>query len=64
MKKFTFAAAAALALASAAPVVAETATNDDPFVSTQGSLELLGANGMAALAGAILIIGIAAAGDS
>lgn len=63
MKKFTIAAAAALALASAAPAVAETATNDDPFVSTQGSL-LLGSSGIAAVAGAIIIIGIAAAGDS
>ncbi|MGH1354871.1 MAG: hypothetical protein ACRBBS_07320 [Thalassovita sp.] len=64
MKKFTIAAAAALALASAAPAVADTATNDDPFVSTQASLAVGESSALAAVGAAILIIGIAAAGDS
>lgn len=62
MKKLTIAAVAALALTT--PAVAETATNDDPFVSTQGSLDLISTSGLAAIASTVLIIGIAAAGDS
>lgn len=47
MKKFTMAAAAALALATAAPAIADQKTSDDPFVSTQGSLPFLLAGGAA-----------------
>jgi hypothetical protein len=60
MKKLSIiAAAAALAVATAAPVAAETKTQD-PFVSTQGSLELgAGGAGIAAVAAVALLIAIA-----
>ncbi|WP_319824471.1 hypothetical protein [Thalassovita sp.] len=67
MKKFAFAAAAALAVTSAAPAFADTNVSDDPFVSTQASLEAagsLGLGGAGAIIGGILIIGVIAAGDS
>lgn len=56
MKKIsTFAAAAALAIASAAPVMAQDAkTTADPFVSTQGALGM----STAAMVGAGLAVGI------
>ena len=65
MKKLSIiAAAAALAVATAAPVAAETKTQD-PFVSTQGSLDLgAGGAGLAAIAGIALIIVIASTDDS
>jgi hypothetical protein len=64
MKKFTIAAAAALALASAAPAVADTKTSDDPFVSTQlAGLGGIGSSG-AMLGFGFLTLGIIAAGDS
>lgn len=62
MKKLTIATVVALALTT--PAVADTVTNDDPFVSTQGSLVLAGTPGLAAIASTILILGIAAAGDT
>lgn len=64
MKKFSIAAAAVLALASAVPAVADTKTSDDPFVSTQASLALGGAGAAAAAVAALLVVGIAASGDS
>ena len=65
MKKFSIAAAAVLALASAVPAVADTKTSDDPFVSTaQTSLALGGTGAAAAAVAGLLIIGIAASGDS
>lgn len=63
MKTFTLAAAAALALASAAPALADQATNDDPFVSTQGELTLTGSTGMM-IGGTMFFIAVAASGDS
>lgn len=65
MKKIsTFAAAAALAVASAAPVVAEEAkTTADPFVSTQGAMGMSTA-GMVAAGLAVGIIAIAAIDSS
>ncbi|MBA85554.1 hypothetical protein ACSSNL_08355 [Thalassobius sp. S69A] len=62
MKKFTIAAAAALALASAAPAMADTKTSDDPFISTAG-LEM-GPAAAVGILGTILVIGIASSGDS
>lgn len=70
MKKFTLAAAAVLALASAAPAVAETKTTDDPFVSTQaaGGFTFLGLTGGGAVASLIGVtvatFGIVSSGDS
>jgi uncharacterized membrane protein len=63
MKKFTLAAAAVLALASAAPAVADTKTSDDPFVSTQfGGLVL----GPLPIVGTLTVVAftVAASGDS
>ena len=62
MKKFSLAAAAVLALASAVPAVADTKVSDDPFVSTQGLLT--GNAGIGLGVAAIAIIAIAASGDS
>lgn len=64
MKKFTIAAAAAaLALASVAPAVADTKTSDDPFVSTQGGGFVFdAATGAWVIAG--VAIAVVAAGDS
>lgn len=60
MKKFTFAAAAAIALASAAPAIAQQAdVAADPFVASQGTTELAIIGGVTAL---VLIA--AASGDS
>ena len=60
MKKFTFAAAAAIALASAAPAIAQQAdVAADPFVASQGTTELALIGGVTAL---VLIA--AASGDS
>lgn len=57
MKKFsTFAAAAALAVASAAPVLAETKVDSDPFASSQ-ALGAGAAVGIAAGAAVILVVG-------
>jgi hypothetical protein len=69
MKKFTLAASAALALAAAAPAVADTKTTDDPFVSTQfAGFTFLGLSGGGAVASLIgVTIGtfaIASSGDS
>jgi hypothetical protein len=64
MKKFTIAAAATLALASAAPAIADQKTSDDPFVSTQGSLALGAGGAAAAAAVGIAIIAVAAGGDT
>ena len=64
MKKFTIAAAAALALASAAPAIADQKTSDDPFVSTQGSAALAGPGAVAAAVVGIAIVAVAASGDS
>ena len=65
MKKLSIiAASAALALATAAPVAAET-KSQDPFVSTQGSLALgAGGAGAAAIAAVVLAIVIASTDDS
>lgn len=65
MKKLSIiAAAAALAVATAAPVAAENNTQD-PFVSTQGSLDLgAGGAGIAAVAAVGLAIIIVASDDS
>ena len=65
MKKLSIiAAAAALAVATAAPVAAETKTQD-PFVSTQGSFELgAGGAGLAAVAAVGVLIIVAASDDS
>lgn len=62
MKKISImAAAAALTVATAAPVFAETKAQNDPFVSTQGSLALgAGGAGAAAIAAVTLAILIAA----
>jgi len=63
MKTFTtLATAAVLAAVTAAPVAAET--QNDPFVSTQGSLGIPGANGVAVGLVAVAIIAAAASGDS
>lgn len=62
MKKFTIAAVAALALASAAPAIADVKTSDDPFISTAG-LEM-GPAAAVGIIGAIMVIGIASSGDS
>jgi hypothetical protein len=65
MKKFTIAAATALALTAAAPAVADQKVSDDPFVSTQGGVAMLGgAGGIAAAVIAVAVIAVAAAGDS
>jgi hypothetical protein len=64
MKKFTIAAAAALSFAVAAPAVADQKVSDDPFVSTQGSVALGGAGGIAAAVIAVAVLAVAAAGDS
>jgi len=68
MKKFsTFAAAAAVTLAAAAPVAAEEATvNGDPFVSSQASAPMLGGLGAtgAIVAGTVLTIFTVAAIES
>jgi hypothetical protein len=64
MKKFSIAAAAALALASAAPAIAEQKTSDDPFVSTQGAMGLGLAGGLAVATVAVSALAVAAAGDS
>ncbi len=63
MKKFsTFAAAAALAVAAAAPVAAE---QNDPFVSTQGSAGFGAADaGNAAVAAVTVAIIVASSDDS
>lgn len=65
MKKMTtFAAAAALAVASAAPVMAQDAnTTADPFVSTQGAMGMSTA-AMVAAGLAVGIIAIAAIDSS
>ena len=61
MKKLSIiVAACSLAVATAAPLHAETKTQD-PFVSTQGSLDLgAGGAGAAAIAAIVLVIAIAA----
>lgn len=68
MKKFAFVAAATLALATAAPAIAEQNTTDNPFVSTQGSLVLLGGAGAATgiLIATVLtaFVAVASSGDS
>jgi mevalonate kinase len=68
MKKIsTFAAAAAVALAAAAPVAAEDAkVNSDPFVSSQGSLPLIAGlgTGGAIVAGTVLAVFTVAAIES
>ncbi len=67
MKKFTIAAAAALALASAAPAIADQKTSDDPFVSTQGSLPMgaIGVGGGLAIATIVVAaVAVASGGDS
>lgn len=66
MKKFTIAAAAALALASAAPAMADQKTSDDPFVSTQGGAMLTGGTATAAAVAVVVIatVAVAASGDS
>ncbi|MFD1509479.1 hypothetical protein [Lacimonas salitolerans] len=56
MKKFTIAAAAALAFASAAPAMADQKTSDDPFVSTQGSAALLAPGTATAIAAATVVV--------
>ncbi|WP_420566718.1 hypothetical protein [Thalassovita sp.] len=63
MKKFTIAAAAALTLAAAAPAVADTATTDDPFVSTQGALNLGGPN-LLLVGTLVTIVAVASGGDT
>lgn len=65
MKKIsTFAAAAAIAVAAAAPVAAQE--TNDPFVSSQASLGLagMGAGTGLAVVGIFTLITIAAAADS
>ena len=63
MKKLSIiAAAAALAVATVAPVAAETKTQD-PFVSTQGGLGAGGA-GLAAVGAVGVFIVIASSDDS
>ena len=64
MKKFTLAAAAALALATTAPATAETTVSDDPFATTQASLALAGLSGAAAIVGAMVLITVVAASDT
>ncbi|MCM2563898.1 hypothetical protein M8756_17420 [Lutimaribacter sp. EGI FJ00015] len=65
MKKFTIAAAAAMALASAAPAMADQKTSDDPFVSTQGGGALLAGGAATGIAiGTILLATVAIAGSS
>ncbi len=65
MNKFTMAALAAIALATAAPAMADQKTSDDPFVSTQGSAAgLAGAGGIAAAVAVIAVVAVAASGDS
>jgi hypothetical protein len=62
MKKISImAAVAALTVATAAPVLADTKTQNDPFVSTQGSA--LGADGttLAIIGGVLVVVAIAAA---
>ena len=68
MKKFTIAAAAVLALASAAPAIADTETSDSPFVSSQFAgftfLGLSGSAGISMLAFTFVGLGVSVAGDS
>jgi len=68
MKKIsTFAAAAAVALAAAAPAVADDAkVNSDPFVSSQGSLGIagMGAAGTVVAAAVATIFVVAAVESS
>ncbi|MFY0681098.1 MAG: hypothetical protein JXR13_11030 [Thalassovita sp.] len=64
MKKFTLAAAAALALATTAPATAETTVSDDPFATTQASLALPGLAGAAAIVGTLVLVTIVAATDT
>lgn len=61
MKKFSMAAVAALAIASAAPAVAqENSVEADPFVSTQGNEGIA----LGVIGGLTLLVLIAASGDS
>lgn len=62
MKKLSIAAAAALAIASAAPAVAqENTVAADPFVATQSTPEQIA---LGVIGGLTLLVLIAASGDS